>query len=139
MRELLDELAAVVAELRGLGVRAEAVPADLFDLGQTNSLIDRSEAALGPLDGLVNNTGVESAAAFTEYTREELTSMVDLNLTAPLLLTHRVVPGMLERARGHVVFIASVAGKPGPAYQLMGVTTSRSEPGEGCVRECGCR
>jgi short-subunit dehydrogenase len=112
-----DALAAVAAELRGLGVRSEAVPANLFDLSQTEELIDRSEAALGPLDVLVNNAGVESAAAFTEYTREELTSMVDLNLTAPLSLTHRVVPGMLERGRGHVVFIASVAGKLGPAYQ----------------------
>lgn len=42
--------------------------------------------------------------------------MVDVNLTAPLLLTHRVTPGMLERGRGHVVFIASVAGKIGPAF-----------------------
>jgi short-subunit dehydrogenase len=112
-----EALASVVAELRGLGARAEAVPVDLFDLGQADSLIDRSETALGSLDVLVNNAGVEYAAAFTEYTREELTSMIDLNLTAPLLLTHRVVPGMLARGRGHVVFIASVAGKLGTAYQ----------------------
>ncbi len=109
-------LASVVTELRGLGVRAEAVPADLFDLGQADCLIDRSETALGPLDVLVNSAGVEYAAAFTEYTRDELTSIVDLNLTAPLLLTRRVVPGMLARGRGHVVFIASAAGKLGPAY-----------------------
>jgi short-subunit dehydrogenase len=43
--------------------------------------------------------------------------VVDLNLTAPLLLTHRLVPGMLSRGRGHVVFISSAAGKMGPAYQ----------------------
>jgi short-subunit dehydrogenase len=42
--------------------------------------------------------------------------MVDVNLTAPILLTHRVTPGMLERGRGHVVFISSLAGKSGPAY-----------------------
>jgi short-subunit dehydrogenase len=112
-----EALASVVDELRGLGVRAQAVPVDLFDLTRTDSLIDRSEAALGPLDVLINNAGVEYSAAFTQYTREELTSMVDLNLTAPLLLTHRVVPGMLARGRGHVVFISSIAGKLGPAYQ----------------------
>jgi short-subunit dehydrogenase len=71
---------------------------------------------LGPIDVLVNNAGVEAIGAFTTYTREELTSMVDVNLTAPLLLTHRLTPGMLERGRGHVVFIASVAGKVGPAF-----------------------
>jgi len=109
-------LASVVEELRGMGVRAEAVPADLSDLTQIDPLIDRSEAVLGPLDLLINNAGVEYTAAFTNCTREELTSMVDVNLTAPLLLTHRVVPGMLARGRGHVVFISSLAGKLGPAY-----------------------
>jgi short-subunit dehydrogenase len=112
----VDALGSVVEELRGMGVRAEAVPADLFDLKQVESLIDRSEAVLGPLDVLINNAGVEYTAAFTNCSREELTSMVDVNLTAPLLLTHRVVPGMLARRRGHVVFISSLAGKLGPAY-----------------------
>jgi len=111
-----DALAEVVAELRERGVRAESVPADLGDLGQVDPLIERSEAALGPIDLLVNNAGVETVGAFTEHSREQLTGMVDVNLTAPMLLTHRVVPGMLERGRGHVVFISSLAGKVGPAY-----------------------
>jgi short-subunit dehydrogenase len=112
-----DALAAVAEELNGLGVKAHAVPADLSDLSQIEPLIERSENALGPLDLLVNNAGVELAAAFTAYTREELTSMIDVNLTAPLLLAHRVVAGMLSRGRGHVVFVSSLAGKIGPPYQ----------------------
>ena len=112
-----DALAAVAKDLRALGVRAETVPADLADLGSIDSLVDRTEQALGPIDVLVNNAGVEIAASFTQMTRQELTSMVNLNLTAPLLLTHRVLPGMLERGRGHVVFVSSEAGKFGPAYQ----------------------
>ncbi len=110
------ELAELAAELEKLGVRAAALPIDLSDLGQIDPLIERAEAALGPVDLLVNNAGVEIGAAFTVLTRDELTSTVDLNLTAPLLLTHRVLPGMLERGRGHVVFVSSVAGKIGPAY-----------------------
>lgn len=111
-----DALAQVVGELEALGVRAEAVPADLCDLSTIDSLVDGVQAALGPVDVLVNNAGVESVGAFTSYTREELSSMVNVNLTAPLLLTHRLAPGMLERERGHVVFISSMAGKIGPAY-----------------------
>jgi short-subunit dehydrogenase len=130
-------LAAVAGELSGLGVKAHAVPADLSDLSQIDLLIERSEAALGSIDLLVNNAGLEMIGAFTSYTREELSTIVDVNLTAPLLLTHRVVPGMLSRKVGHVVFISSAAGKLGPAYSepyaatnaaLIGLTQSlRSE------------
>jgi short-subunit dehydrogenase len=118
-----DALAAVVEELRGLGVRADSVVADLYDRAQADVLVERSEAALGPLDVLVNNAGVELASAFTRCTSEELTSMVDLNLVAPLLLTRRALPGMLERGRGHVVFIASMAGKIGAPYEACYVAT----------------
>lgn len=111
-----DALAQVAGELSALGAKSVAVPADLSDLTQVDTLLDGVESTLGPIDVLVNNAGVEAIGAFTTYTREELTSMVDVNLTAPLLLTHRLTPGMLERGRGHVVFIASVAGKVGPAF-----------------------
>lgn len=112
-----DVLADIAAELLAQGVRSEAIPADLADPGEIDGLIERSEAALGEIDVLVNNAGIGGdPAAFTAYSREQLVSFVDVNLTAPLLLTRRVVPGMLERERGHVVFIASMAGKIGPAY-----------------------
>ncbi len=111
-----DALAQVVGELEELGIKASTVPADLCDLGTIDSLVEGVEAALGAIDVLVNNAGVESVGAFTSYTREELSSMVNVNLTAPLLLTHRLAPGMLERGRGHVVFISSMAGKIGPAF-----------------------
>jgi short-subunit dehydrogenase len=110
------ELESVVAQLRGAGVRSAAVPADLAEVAAIDGLVERAEAALGPIDLLVNNAGVESVGAFTSYTSEELTEMIAVNLTAPMLLTHRLTPGMFERGRGHVVFIASLAGKVGPAY-----------------------
>jgi short-subunit dehydrogenase len=111
-----DVLADVVAELRALGVRSKALPADLADLDQAEALIARGEDALGRVDLLINNAGIEITAAFTNYSREELISMVDLNLTAPLLLTRRAVPPMLERGAGHVVFLSSLAGKVGPPF-----------------------
>ncbi len=111
-----DALSDLAQELGGLGVRTAALPADLSDLDQIDPLLERAQDALGPIDLLLNNAGMELASAFTALTREELTGMVNLNLTAPLLLTHRVLPGMLARGRGHVVFISSLGGKVGPAY-----------------------
>jgi short-subunit dehydrogenase len=111
-----DALDAVATELSALGVKTVAVAADLSDLSATDPLVESVEAALGPIDVLVNNAGVESVGAFTSYTRDELSSMVTVNLTAPMLLTHRLIGGMLERSRGHIVFISSVAGKLGPAF-----------------------
>jgi short-subunit dehydrogenase len=112
-----DALAAVAEELAGFGVNAVALAADLSDLAQIEPLAERAEAELGAVDVLVNNAGVESAAAFTSASPEQLKSMIDVNLTAPMLLTRRLAPGMLARGRGHVVFISSIAGKFGPAYQ----------------------
>ncbi len=111
-----EPLSALAQELGGLGVRTAVLPADLSDLDQVDPLLERAQDALGPIDLLLNNAGMELASNFTALTRAELTGMVDLNLTAPLLLTHRVLPGMLARRRGHVVFISSLAGKVGPAY-----------------------
>jgi short-subunit dehydrogenase len=112
-----DALTAVAEELRALGVRTAVVPADLGDLDQVGRVVDDTETALGPIDVLVNNAGIELTASFTRLSRDELTGMVDLNLTSPLLLTHRVVPGMLSRGRGHVVFMSSAAGQLGPPYE----------------------
>jgi short-subunit dehydrogenase len=111
-----EELLRIAEELRGLGVRAEPVPADLSDLGLVNSIVERTENVLGPIDIVVNNAGLEVMSSFTSLKSDEITSMVKVNLTAPLLLTHRLVPEMLERGRGHIVFIASAVGKVGPGY-----------------------
>src|SRR5581483_3821672 len=112
-----DALASVVEELRGIGVQSEALVADLAELEQAEDAIERAEQLWGALDVVVHNAGIEIASSFTRYTREELLSMLNLNLAAPLLMTHRALPGMLERGRGHVVFISSLAGKYSTAYQ----------------------
>jgi short-subunit dehydrogenase len=112
-----DALNAVATELRSLGVGAQALTVDLNDLDQVEGLIERAEQGLGPLDVLVNNAGVEYSSAFAQAPRSELLETVAVNLTAPMMLTHAALPGMLERGRGHVVFISSAAGKIGPAYE----------------------
>ena len=92
------------------------VVADLALRADVDSLIAKAEAAAGgPLDLLVNNAGLEASATYHRLAPEDVTRMIDVNLTAPMLLTHAVIPGMLERGRGHVVQISSVAGLVGTA------------------------
>jgi short-subunit dehydrogenase len=110
------ELEALTEEIQGRGVRAEPVPTDLRDRKQLDNLVGNAEQAIGPLDGLVNNAGLEYGGAFLVQSREELEAIVDVNLLAVMELTRQVLPGMLERGRGHVVNLASVAGKAAAPY-----------------------
>ncbi len=98
------------------GGRAAVVPADLGDPEQLEGLIDRAEAAIGPIDVLVNNAGIEITSSFTGFTREEFGRILQINLIAPMELTRRALPGMLARGRGHIVFMSSLSGKVGFPY-----------------------
>ena len=121
-----DELEQVRAEMEGLGVRAIATVCDVSDADDRARLIARTEAELGPVDLLINNAGIEVVAHFESADEADLVRTLDVNLVAALLLTRAVVPGMLARGRGHVVNIASGAGKVGVPY---GVSYSTSKHG----------
>ncbi|HEY1690095.1 MAG TPA: SDR family NAD(P)-dependent oxidoreductase [Solirubrobacteraceae bacterium] len=111
-----EALRSLQSEIAALGVRCEAVPVDLSERSSLPGLLERTEAALGPIDVLVNNAGIETIGAFTACPPEELSESIEVNLVAPMLLTRLALPSMLRRGRGHVVFMSSVAGKIGPAY-----------------------
>lgn len=100
-----------IAELRTTGVSLQGIPADLTVREDVESLVARAEDALGPLDILVNNAGLEFAGPFLERTADEIAGLAEVNLVALMLITHSALPGMLERRRGHVVNVASMAGK----------------------------
>lgn len=104
-------LEALAGELRAAGTRVEVAPADLTDRVQVEALVGRAEELLAPLDFLVNAAGLELAGPFLERSGREIEALIQVNLLATMLLTRAAVPGMLERGRGHVVNIASLAGK----------------------------
>jgi len=87
----------------------EAFPVDLCDAEQTLGLIDRVENEAGPVDALINNAGFEMCSAFTAQTPAEIDATYRLNLVAPVQLCRQVVPRMIERGRGHIVQMSSVA------------------------------
>jgi short-subunit dehydrogenase len=72
--------------------------------------IERLLEEAGPLDVIVANAGVEVARALQDLDSAQLQEALRVNLLAPLELARAALPAMIERGRGHIVFISSVAG-----------------------------
>jgi uncharacterized protein len=102
--EQLDELRA------GLGDRAESLPADLSERDGPAQLAERA----GAVDVLVANAALPAAGLVDDFTPEQIDRALDVNLRAPMQLTRALLPGMLERGEGHIVFVSSLAGKLAP-------------------------
>jgi len=105
------ELAEQAAERLGGG--AVAFDLDVTDRDSFTAFVDSAEKALGPLDVLVNNAGIMPAGPFLEESDETAMRQFDINVHGVILGMKIVLPRMLERRRGHVVNIASQAGKGG--------------------------
>jgi short-subunit dehydrogenase len=103
-------------EVSGFGTRVESVAADLTKQKERRGLIAAAEEALGPVDVLVNNAGVEFVGPFAEAPISQIDQITKVNFLTPLELTRLALPGMLERRRGHIVNIASLAGKSALAF-----------------------
>jgi short-subunit dehydrogenase len=111
-----EALNALASELSRHGTKNVALAADLGDATGHESLIARAEAALGPIDVLVNNAAVESNSAFVDFAPERIEEMVRLDLLSPMLLTRALLPRLVARKRGHIVNISSLAGKSATPY-----------------------
>ena len=108
-----EELEQVRTEIESMGVKAIATVGDVSIAEDRARLIERTEAEVGPIDILVNNAGIDIVRRFHEAPESDFVDTLRINLEAPILLTRAIVPGMLERDRGHVVNISSGAGKVG--------------------------
>lgn len=104
-------LASAARELEREGTEVVALPADMAKPAEINSLALRAEQALGPVDILINNAGVGYFGPFQDASEENWDAVLDTNLKAVFLLSKAVAPGMIRRKTGHIVNIASLAGK----------------------------
>jgi short-subunit dehydrogenase len=105
------ELETVAEEIRGLGRKAIAVTCDVVSPGDRRRLVETALAEFKRVDVLVNNAGIELTAHFERQPDEEIARVIEVNLTAAMHLARAVLPPMLERKSGHIVNIASLAGK----------------------------
>jgi NAD(P)-dependent dehydrogenase (short-subunit alcohol dehydrogenase family) len=108
-----DHAAAVVEELRALGVRAITARADVSRRDDVDAMFDTAWGDLGPIDILVNNAGIETIVPFLDLTDEQWTRLVDVNLRGAWLCSQIFCRRALaEKRPGVIINIGSIqAGK----------------------------
>jgi short-subunit dehydrogenase len=112
-------LERVASEVRALGQRVCTVPTDITDTSALMNLVTVSEREIGAIDVLINNAAVESSMFFHKERLETIAQIIATNLTAPMLLSRLVLPGMLQRKRGHIVNMASLVARIPLPYSVV--------------------
>jgi uncharacterized protein len=111
----VDTLETVAAELRSSGTQVLAIPADVTQQDQVDSLIEQTVKHFGRLDVLVNNVGRSARGALLETTPEDFASLMDVNFLSVVRCTRAAVPHLIL-SRGHLVNIGSLSGKSASRY-----------------------
>ncbi|KQW30384.1 2-hydroxycyclohexanecarboxyl-CoA dehydrogenase [Acidovorax sp. Root402] len=114
------EAAQKVAEgIQAAGGVAQAFQCDITQRTQVDTAVAAAEAALGPIDVLVNNAGWDVFKPFTKTVPAEWDKLIAINLTGALHMLHAVLPGMAERKTGRIVNIASDAARGGSSGEAV--------------------
>jgi 3-oxoacyl-[acyl-carrier protein] reductase len=92
------------------GRKAKAFLCNITRPEQVARLIEEVEDGLGPVSILVNNAGIARFAPIWELSVEDYDAMMDVNVKGAFLCSRAVIPGMIERKRGRILNVASVAG-----------------------------
>jgi NAD(P)-dependent dehydrogenase (short-subunit alcohol dehydrogenase family) len=96
-----------------LGAGTIGLPLDVTDRASFDAFLTEVESRLGPLDVLINNAGIMPIGPFVEETDATAHRMIDINLHGVIYGSKLALERFLPRSRGHLVNIASVAGKAG--------------------------
>ncbi len=105
-----------VSKLRSLQAEAAGLLGCTCDVTQPSEIAAakaRTEAALGPIDILINNAGYVRGGSFLERPLEDWNTTVSVNLNAVIAVTYALLPGMKERQFGRIVNISSASGMIG--------------------------
>src|SRR5437868_1288653 len=102
-RELLESLA------RDVGGKTHLVAADLSDAARALDWLAPAEAALGPIDVLINNAGVQYVEPTVDIDVTRARALLELDLIVPLALQNALLPQMLARNAGTIVNVSSLA------------------------------
>ena len=106
-----DRLEAVLARCREHSPDSRMWVADLGDLAAAETVAREADEAFGGLDVLVNNAAIPKRKRVTDLTASEVEHVMTVDFASPARMTLAVLPGMLARGRGQVLFVSSLGGR----------------------------
>lgn len=112
----VKRLEASAGQFATRGVSIETYVADIADPAERRNLPLRIRGNLEEVDLLINAAGIEHYGRFADQSPAAIDETLGINLLAPLRLALEFLPDMLERRRGHIVNIGSVAGRVGMPF-----------------------
>ena len=116
-------LESLAQELSSTGIKTHVVTMDMSQEEDVNRLYEESKSVLGDIDYVINNAGIEIIRDYTNLPVADIRQVLDVNLTGPMLLSRLALQDMYERDSGHIVNIASAAGKFPPPFSETYSTT----------------
>jgi 2-hydroxycyclohexanecarboxyl-CoA dehydrogenase len=111
--------AAVAQAVLQSGGNAGAFACDVAKHADCQKALRDAEAALGPIDVLVNNAGWDVFRPFVETSPADWEKIISINLTGALNMHHAVLPGMVERKRGRIVNVSPDAARVGSSGEAV--------------------
>ncbi len=108
----LDEVAAAI---KLLGVNVATATADISNMEEVNSAVEKIKNELGTIDILINNAGTGTFGKFLDVEPAVWENMIKVNLFGVYYATRAVLPAMIEKQSGDIINISSTAGKAGGA------------------------
>jgi len=129
---------------KAIGANASVLPANVRKKDELQRLFEQVADAVGPVDILVNAAGLGIFGPVVNFKDEDFETLIETNLRGIFFTCRYVLPSMVERKRGHIINVASIAGKVGSAnravycaskFGVVGFTESLAEE----VRQYGVR
>ena len=108
-----EHLDTALAAYKENGITAKGFLCDVTDEAQVVQMVSEIEKELGVIDILVNNAGIIKRIPMHELSTEDFRQVVDIDLTAPFIVSKAVIPGMIQKGHGKIINICSMMSELG--------------------------
>ena len=102
-----------LADYKAKGIDAKGYICDVTDEEQVKNMVADIEKELGVIDILVNNAGIIKRIPMTEMSVDDFKQVIDIDLTAPFIVSKAVIPGMIKKGQGKIINICSMMSELG--------------------------